>query len=41
LGWDTTVSFEEGIALTVQWYENNISWVDAIRERDKEFSKYI
>ena len=41
LGWDTSTSFEEGIALTIQWYQNNLTWVDAIRERDKEFSKYI
>lgn len=41
LGWDTKTSFEEGIALTIQWYQNNMGWVEAIRERDKEFSKYV
>lgn len=41
LGWTPSTSFEEGIALTIQWYQNNLSWVEAIRERDKEFSKYI
>lgn len=41
LNWDTQTSFEDGIALTVEWYQNNGTWVDAIRERDKEFSKYI
>jgi len=41
LGWEPRTSFEEGIARTIQWYQNNIGWVEAIRERDKEFSKYI
>lgn len=41
LGWNTKTTFEEGIALTIQWYQNNLSWVNSIRERDKEFSKYI
>lgn len=41
LGWEPKTSFAEGISKTIQWYQNNSSWVDAIRERDKEFSKYI
>lgn len=41
LGWEPKQSFEEGITKTIQWYEHNIDWVERIRERDKEFSKYI
>lgn len=41
LGWSPKVSFDEGIRKTIQWYEHNIDWVERIREKDKEFSKYI
>jgi len=41
LGWQPRVSFEQGISRTIQWYQNNLSWVEAIRERDREFTKYI
>ena len=41
LAWEPKQSFEEGIYKTIQWYEHNIDWVEKIRERDKEFSKYI
>ena len=41
LGWRPRTPFEEGISKTIHWYQNNISWVDAIRERDKDFTKYI
>ncbi|MBI1888675.1 MAG: dTDP-glucose 4,6-dehydratase [Candidatus Spechtbacteria bacterium] len=41
LGWEPKQSFEEGIAKTIQWYQHNIDWVERIREKDKEFSKYI
>ena len=41
LGWQPRQPFEEGIFKTIQWYEHNIDWVERIRERDKEFSKYI
>ncbi|MCP2779922.1 GDP-mannose 4,6-dehydratase, partial [Salmonella enterica subsp. enterica serovar Typhimurium] len=27
LGWQPTVTFEEGIALTVDWYLDNQAWV--------------
>jgi len=41
LGWQPKQPFEDGIFKTIQWYEHNIDWVERIRERDKEFSKYI
>lgn len=41
LGWSPKVNFDEGIKKTIQWYEHNIDWVERIREKDKEFSKYI
>jgi dTDP-glucose 4,6-dehydratase len=41
LGWAPQQPFEEGIYKTIQWYEHNIDWVERIREKDKEFSKYI
>lgn len=41
LAWEPRQSFEEGIQKTIQWYQHNIDWVERIREKDKEFSKYI
>jgi dTDP-glucose 4,6-dehydratase len=33
LGWKQSVSFEEGIAKTVDWYKNNESWWKPYKER--------
>lgn len=41
LGWEPKKSFEEGLSQTIQWYQHNMDWVEKIREKDKEFSKYI
>ena len=41
LAWEPRESFEEGIQKTIQWYQHNIDWVERIREKDKDFSKYI
>lgn len=41
LSWEPKQPFEEGIFKTIQWYQHNIDWVEKIREKDKEFSKYI
>ncbi len=41
LGWKPRQIFEEGIFKTIQWYQHNLDWVERIREKDKEFSKYI
>ncbi len=30
LGWSSSVTFEEGIKLTIQWYLNNQDWIDNI-----------
>jgi dTDP-glucose 4,6-dehydratase len=39
LGWKPTVSFEEGIAETIDWYKSNSSWVAAIQSG--EYQKYF
>src|SRR4051812_28024009 len=31
LGWSQTVSFEQGLAETVQWYKANTRWIDRVR----------
>jgi dTDP-glucose 4,6-dehydratase len=31
LGWRPTVSFEEGIRLTTEWYQNHRSWWKKIK----------
>ena len=41
LAWEPRTPFDEGILRTIQWYQHNIDWVERIREKDKEFSKYI
>lgn len=41
LAWEPRQPFEEGILKTIQWYQHNVDWVEKIREKDKEFSKYI
>ena len=33
LGWEPSVSFEEGIAATIAWYQQNESWWRPIKER--------
>jgi len=39
LGWKQTVSFEEGLSRTVQWYLGNTSWIDGIRSG--EYLKWV
>ncbi len=41
LAWEPRTPFDEGIHRTIQWYQHNIDWVERIREKDKDFSKYI
>lgn len=31
LGWSLTVTFEQGLAETVQWYKTNTRWIDRVR----------
>jgi dTDP-glucose 4,6-dehydratase len=38
LGWEPQVSFEEGLAKTVKWYEDNQEWIDACRSG--EYQEY-
>lgn len=33
LGWKQSVSFEEGMARTVEWYKNNLDWLRAFEQR--------
>lgn len=33
LGWEPSVTFEEGIKLTIDWYLNNLDWMKSIEEK--------
>ena len=33
LGWKPSVSFEEGIKLTINWYLNNQDWIKSIENK--------
>ena len=33
LGWKPTVSFEDGIKMTIDWYLNNQDWVKSIEKK--------
>jgi dTDP-glucose 4,6-dehydratase len=33
LGWKQSVSFEEGVTKTVEWYKNNEAWWKPYKER--------
>lgn len=35
LGWTPSVTFEDGIKLTIQWYMNNQQWIENILNRKK------
>ena len=35
LGWKPSVTFEEGIKLTIEWYLNNQEWIKSIEEKRK------
>ncbi len=36
LGWKPSVTFEEGIELTINWYLNNMDWIKDIEDKKKE-----
>jgi dTDP-glucose 4,6-dehydratase len=40
LGWRPTVSFEQGLAETVEWYRSNARWVDRVRSGAYRAGKY-
>lgn len=36
LGWEPSITFEEGIKLTIAWYLNNQDWIKSIENKKKE-----
>lgn len=38
LGWKPSVTFEEGIELTINWYLNNMDWIKDIENKKKEMT---
>ena len=36
LGWEPSITFEEGIKLTIDWYLNNQEWIKSIENKKKE-----
>ena len=39
LGWEPSVTFEEGLEKTVKWYQDNREWWEPLKEANKEFFK--
>ncbi len=39
LGWTPSITFEEGIKLTIDWYLNNQEWMKAIEAKKVQFAK--
>ncbi len=39
LGWAPSVTFEEGIKLTIDWYLNNQDWIKAIEDKKLQLAK--
>ena len=39
LGWKPSITFEEGIKLTIDWYLNNIDWMKNIEEKKLQYAK--
>lgn len=37
LGWEPSVTFEEGIKLTIDWYLNNQDWIKQIKDKKASF----
>ena len=40
LGWRPRRAFEQGLAETVAWYQQNARWWRPIKDQDPEFRKY-
>ena len=38
LGWKPSVTFEQGIKMTIDWYLNNIDWMTAIENKKASFA---
>ena len=41
LGWEPSITFEEGIKLTIDWYLNNQEWIKSIENKKSGSSVYI
>lgn len=39
LGWKPSVTFEEGIKLTINWYLNNTDWIKSIKAKKEELAQ--
>lgn len=39
LGWEPSVSLEEGLQKTVEWYKNNVEWWKPLKNAAKDFFK--
>ena len=37
LGWEPSLTFEEGIKLTINWYLNNLEWMKSIENKKASF----
>jgi dTDP-glucose 4,6-dehydratase len=35
--WQPQISFTEGVRQTVSWYQENLAWIEHVRERNNEF----
>ena len=40
LGWKSETNFEEALASTVRWYQENIDWWQKIKEKSKDFKSF-
>ncbi len=40
LCWKPEKNFDEGLASTVRWYEDNVDWWKKIKEKNEEFKKF-
>ncbi len=39
LGWEPSITFEEGIKLTINWYLNNQEWIHSIENKKLNYAK--
>ncbi|GCE23435.1 dTDP-glucose 4,6-dehydratase [Dictyobacter kobayashii] len=37
LGWQSHISFTEGIRQTINWYQENTAWIESIKEKRNDF----
>ena len=41
LGWQPSLTFEEGIAATISWYQDNESWWRPMKTEAEEFYRHL